>query len=139
VATLMMSFDVWVRSVPFIEIYGTRGQLQLPDPNTFDGGVTIRMNDDNQWRYVPPAIPPLAAPARKEQLLRGIGVADLAAAIGSRPPRASGEVALHVLEVLSAVQQSSDGRGVVAMSTSCERPAPLTSDEVISWTHLSTE
>ena len=96
-----------MRSVPFIEIYGTRGQLQLPDPNTFDGGVTIRMNDDNQWRYVPPAIPPLAAPARKEQLLRGIGVADLAAAIGSRPPRASGEVALHVLEVLSAVQQSS--------------------------------
>ena len=51
IATLMMSFDVWTRNLPFMEIYGTRGQLQLPDPNTFDGGVQIRWNDDNQWRY----------------------------------------------------------------------------------------
>ncbi|HVC88953.1 MAG TPA: Gfo/Idh/MocA family oxidoreductase [Gaiellaceae bacterium] len=134
IATIMMTFDVWVRSAPFIEIFGTQGQLQLPDPNTFDGGVTIRLNDDNQWRYVAPVIPPLAAHTRKEQLLRGIGVADLAASIDTRRPRTDAAVALHVLEVLSAVQRSSDTSSVVAVESRCDRPEPLTTDEIERWT-----
>ena len=133
IATLMMSFDVWTRNLPFMEIYGTRGQVQLPDPNTFDGGVQIRWNDDNQWRYVPPVVPPLAGPARRDQLLRGVGVVDLAASIGRRAPRASSEMALHVLEVLTAVDASSETHSVLTVASTCSRPEPLTPAEVAAF------
>ena len=49
---------------------------------------------------------------------RILGLADMAHAIRSgRPHRASGELALHVLEVMEAFQTSSDTRRAVAIST----------------------
>jgi predicted dehydrogenase len=135
VATLMMSFDVWARSVPHIEIYGTRGQLRLPDPNTYDGDVTIHLHDGD-WQVVPPVIPALAGPEFAQQMLRGVGVADLVASLDAGVPRANAELALHVLEVLSAIQLSSESHAVVRLETGCERPAPLGATEVTTWAEL---
>ncbi len=57
---------------------------------------------------------------------RSIGLADMAHAIRSkRPHRASGDLALHVLEVMEAFGSSSDSGRAVAISTRPERPAPL--------------
>ena len=42
-----------------------------------------------------------------------------------RPHRASGALALHVLEVMEAFQTSSDAGKSVAISTRPERPAPM--------------
>ena len=57
---------------------------------------------------------------------RILGVADMAHAIrAGRPHRASGALALHVLEVMEAFQTSSDTGEAVAISTRPERPAPL--------------
>jgi hypothetical protein len=57
---------------------------------------------------------------------RGIGVADMAAAIDAgRPHRASGELAMHVLDVMLAFEESSRAGRAVAVGTSCDRPAPL--------------
>jgi len=57
---------------------------------------------------------------------RSIGLADMAHAIRSnRPHRASGALALHVLEVMEAFDRSaSSGKGI-AITTRPERPAPL--------------
>ena len=43
----------------------------------------------------------------------------------SRPHRASGALALHVLEVMEAFATASDSRRVVEIATRPERPAPL--------------
>lgn len=46
VGTLIMSFDVWGATLPWIEIYGTEGTLRVPDPNTF-GGKSILKKQEN--------------------------------------------------------------------------------------------
>ncbi len=125
VGTMLMSFDVWHQDYPHIEIYGTRGALRLPSPNYFDGEVAVRLNAESEWRPVQTRIAPSAAYDGDEQVLRGMGVADLAAARNGRPQRATGELAYHVLEVLAAVTQSSDEQRFVAVDSSVERTRPL--------------
>jgi hypothetical protein len=39
-----------------------------------------------------------------------------------RPHRASGELALHVLEIMAAVTSSSDAHAVVELETTVDRP-----------------
>jgi hypothetical protein len=42
-----------------------------------------------------------------------------------RSPRCSGDLALHVLEVMDALVRSAEGAGIVEITSRCERPAPL--------------
>ena len=60
---------------------------------------------------------------------RGLGAADMAQGLRSgRPHRASGEMALHALEIMHAVHTASDTGRHVELTTTCERPAPLRAD-----------
>ena len=57
---------------------------------------------------------------------RGLGVADMAAALLSgRPHRASGERANHVLEIMQGVVRSAASDVPVAMTTPYEKPQPF--------------
>jgi predicted dehydrogenase len=118
IATVVMSFDVWKSHLPRIEIYGTAGTLSLPDPNTFGGPVQLFQPGMETWAEVP-----LSHPYSENS--RGLGVADMAAAIATgRPHRASGELAYHVLDVMSAFDESSAADAHVMIGSRCERPAP---------------
>jgi predicted dehydrogenase len=118
VATFVTSFDVWNRANS-IEIYGSEGSLALPDPNTFGGPVRLRRRDAEEWEDVP-----LTHDYADNS--RGLGLADMAEGIqNGQPHRASGDLALHVLEAMHAVHDASrDGRHV-EMSSSVERPPSL--------------
>lgn len=119
VGTILMSFDVWAAELPRIEIYGTEGSLSLPDPNTFGGPVRLKRAKDKRWRTVP-------LTHGYAENWRGIGVADMASAIGSdRPHRASGDLAYHVLDIMHAIQDASQASRYVALGSTCGRPAPL--------------
>ena len=64
-----------------------------------------------------------------DQNARGLGVAEMAAAIAeNRPHRASGDVALHVLEVMHAVHLASESGRHVELQTRCDRPATMPPD-----------
>jgi hypothetical protein len=53
-------------------------------------------------------------------------VEDLAAAIAEgRPHRASGALAFHVLDVMHAIEEAAAAGASLAVTSSCERPAPL--------------
>ncbi len=119
VATLIMSFDVWHHRLPNIEIHGSEGSLNVPDPNTFDGPVRLRRAGEPKWTEVP-----LTHGYTGES--RGLGVAEIAYALQSgRPHRASGELAYHVLDIMHAIHDASrEGRHVELTST-CARPALL--------------
>ncbi len=54
-STLMMSFDTWAARLPRIEVYGSAGTLSVPDPNHFDGEVSVFVAADGAWRAVPPS------------------------------------------------------------------------------------
>ncbi|WP_058302495.1 Gfo/Idh/MocA family protein [Gorillibacterium timonense] len=120
-ATMIMSFDVWSSTLPRIEIYGTRGTLIVPDPNTFGGPVLLRHEQGTSFSELPLLFP-------YSGNSRGIGVADLASCIRSgERPRANGELAQHVLEIMHAFHVSADSGFYAALSPACERPRPLPS------------
>ncbi len=100
-ATLITSFETWAHHLPIIEVYGTEGSLSMPDPNMFGGEVRLWTPDQQDWVIVPHQ--------HRTDVQRGIGVADMAQAIQSdRPHRVSGELALHVLEVMLAAHQAAE-------------------------------
>jgi len=118
-STLVVSFDVQATRYRFIEIYGTRATLAVPDPNTFGGPVQIRRHGDADWTDVP------LTHANAAQS-RGIGLADMVRAERrGRPHRASGDLALHVLELMEKTIASSDTGRHQQIESTCERPAPL--------------
>jgi predicted dehydrogenase len=115
-ATVLFSFDVHHTQLPRIEIYGTEGTLRLPDPNRYDGIVEV-VGPDGDWSELPPpAGPPIH---------RGYGVVDLALALrDGHPHRASGALALHVLDVMEGLLRSAEAGGErIPMTTS--RPFEL--------------
>lgn len=117
--TFLTSFDIWADHLPRLEIYGTEGTLLGPDPNTFGGPVELWEAESRQWRA-------LELANGYTENARGLGLADLASARSSgRAPRASGELALHVLEVMSALLEAGEQRTVVKLASSVARPAPL--------------
>ena len=114
-----MSFDVPKHNHTPIEIYGTKGSLLVPDPNRF-GGEVMRAETGGEWQLQP------HTHANSEGEFRSIGVAEMAAAIvAGRPHRASGALALHVLEAMEAFQTSSDQGRRIKLETTVERPAML--------------
>jgi predicted dehydrogenase len=118
-ATLVTSFDVKASRYKNIEIYGSEGTLALPDPNFFGGPLMVRSILDEDWRELP-----LATANIPQQ--RGIGLADmLSATVAGRPHRASGDLALHVLELMTGALRAAEEGRRVAMTTTCERPARL--------------
>ena len=120
IGTLITSFDIFGGSgLPFIEIYGTEGTIQVPDPNNFGGPVRIRRVDESDWTEYP-LLPGY------DLNTRGIGPADMAYAIQSgRPHRASAELAYHVLEAMWAFHESSDSQTYYEMKSTCNRPTAL--------------
>ena len=119
VVSMATSFDVPKHRHAPIELYGTEASLMVPDPNRFGGPVELaRAGDD--WQAQP------IVHGHADGNYRGIGVADLAHALcNDRPQRCSGELALHVLEVMEAFQVSSDSGRHVAIKSRPPRPAPL--------------
>ena len=119
IVSVLMSFDVWAADLPWIEIYGTSGSLKTPDPNTFGGVVQVRRAGATTWSPVP-------LTHGYVDNWRGLGLADMAAALASgRPHRASGELALHVLEAMNAFLESSADERYITLQSAVKRPAPL--------------
>jgi len=133
IVTLGASWDVQAHTHPRIELYGRDGSLGLPDPNFFDGTVTVA---DREVSTVPePWTHPLLVVNHQgadgsRANYRGIGIADMADAIAfERPHRCNGALALHVLEVMEAINRSGNEHRFIDIETSCERPAPFGPEE----------
>lgn len=114
-----LSFDVPKHEHLPIELYGTEASLIVPDPNMFGGEVKIA-RPRAAWELVPTTLP------YADANYRSLGLADMAHAIVSRRPhRCSGELALHVLEVMEAFEVASKEARLVDITTPVERPAPI--------------
>jgi predicted dehydrogenase len=119
VVSLTTSFDVQCHRMARMEIYGSEGTLSLPDPNTFGGPVQFCLKGEKEWREAP-----LEFGCATNS--RGIGVADMAAAIrGGRDHRASDTLAYHVLDVMHSIHDASASGRYVELTSSMKRPDPL--------------
>lgn len=147
IVTLTCSFDVWDSELPRLELYGTGGTVLIDEkdpisgPNLFGGDTLLRT--PAQYRWADPArrpehvntpwtvVPnhrPFNSVSHAENP-RGIGLIDLVYALREeRAPRASGDMALHSLEVMECIMRSARERVFCTPGTTFERPAPLPSD-----------
>lgn len=121
IATIVMSFDVWSHNMPHIEIYGTDGSMQVPDPNGFCGPVLLAKKGSQSFEDIPLITP-------YDENSRGIGLSEMVLAIEQkRMNNASGALALHVLEIMEGLVKSAQQDRLIELES---RP----SDEVaLDW------
>ncbi|HHY50993.1 MAG TPA: Gfo/Idh/MocA family oxidoreductase [Alphaproteobacteria bacterium] len=118
--TVTLSFDVAKHAHLPYELYGSEGTLLVPDPNWFGGEVKVAGPRAEAWEDVPVTLP------YADANYRSLGVAEMAAAIrDGRPHRASGALALHVLEVMEAFEIAARDERIVPITTTVPRPPPL--------------
>lgn len=131
------SWDVFRHSNHPIELHGTEGSLRLPDPDTFGGTVSLSergaewTNFESEGELYGAHNWPYAAPDRANY--RMLGVADLGRALREgRSPRASGDLALHVLEIMEAILVSGESRSAITVEGTVTQPPLLGEDEARS-------
>jgi len=117
-AQLATSFELDAGWVAELVVHGTEGTMLLPDPNTFDGPVRVRRGR-GEWEDVP-------VTDRGARDTRGLGLDEMLVAMAEgRPHRASGRLALHVMETASAIVRSSTEGRTVDLETTIEDVEPL--------------
>lgn len=129
--TVIASWDVWAHGHSNMELYGTKGSLYVPDPNFFGGTVRAGGGDFSDvadlaaWDH-PFGIPNQEHPGGAMANYRVAGLADMGAAITAcRPHRCSLELALHVVDVMTAILRSGESGNFVDLTTTCDRPEAL--------------
>ena len=117
-AQSVFSFDSKLNRTQF-EIAGVDGTLVVPDPNTFDGDLTI-WGADGQSETIPSV---------GATTTRGSGVLELARAIrAGRPERASGEQAFHILDIMVSTIEAADSGNPVSVASTVTLAPPLPED-----------
>jgi predicted dehydrogenase len=137
IVTFGASWDVFRHSNHPIELHGTKGSLRLPDPDTF-GGVVAVSHGGAAWEEADTSTMlygavnwPVDAPDRANY--RMLGLADLArAVIEGRAPRASGDLALHVLEVMEAILLAGETGTAQTVAVTITQPTELNEEEAQS-------
>jgi predicted dehydrogenase len=132
--TFGASWDVFRHSNHPIELHGTEGSLRLPDPDDF-GGVVGLSDRGGAWDEIDTSSLPFGAPnwplgAPERANYRMLGLADLAhAVIEGRRPRASGDLALHALEVMESILRAGETGAAQVVRSTTARPTELSEDE----------
>jgi predicted dehydrogenase len=103
-----------------MEITGTEATLSLPNPNTLQGPLRIRRADDEEWQELP---------VTGTTAGRGVGVVEMARSLRNEsPPRASGELALHVLDAMLGIGTSAEQSTFVPLAPAQVEAEPLPED-----------
>jgi predicted dehydrogenase len=120
IGTMIQSFATHHGESGILNVHGTEGAIQLPDPNHFNGKVRLRLKDQPEWTELPAIF--------AHDYGRGVGLADLADAIRTnRPFRASGDQALAVVDLMQGFLESSESGRYFEPSVKFERPAAMPS------------
>lgn len=115
ISTITVSFDAAGSRARPIEVFGADGAVAVPDPNTFDGDVELLTRATRSWDVIDPRAG-FVGSSRGVGLLEMVGAAGLGDAPGV--PRASGDVGLHVMEVMTGLLSSAEsGRRTMITST----------------------
>ncbi|MBQ2668909.1 MAG: Gfo/Idh/MocA family oxidoreductase [Clostridia bacterium] len=141
IAQILTTFDVYYApgAQARFEVYGTRGTLVVPDPNTFGGPVLLlRPEDQAATPKTDPGLMAHSVPSfyqgYKEIPLmydyaensRALGLADMCKALRSgRDFRANYQQQHHVLEILTSFSKASEAGSFVELKTKYTRTAPM--------------
>ena len=146
IGNMNLSFDITHARQPYFEIYGTKGALICPDPNTYKDGLRFisyeklkerALSIPDYWdrvAYIDSTEPmelyediPTPEPIGKNH--RGMGINDMAECIlhGAKP-RCSMYMSRHVTEAITGIAVSAETGMPYVMTTTCERPDAIEYD-----------
>ena len=110
IASMVMTFDVKKSTLPHIEIYGEKGTLFVPDPNTFGGPVKLYLPEDGEIKEMP-----LMYPYKENS--RALGLSKMAEALdkGEGEFITSWKLTGHVLDVMTGMLRSGESGEMVRM------------------------
>ena len=109
-ATMVMSFETKYSSHPHIEIYGEKGTLTVPDPNTFGGPVRLYRPEEGVVKEIP-----LVHPYKENS--RALGLSRMAEALekGENDFVTSWKLTGHALDVMTGMLRSGESGQTVKM------------------------
>lgn len=109
-ASMVMSFETLHSSLPNIEIYGEKGTLTVPDPNTFGGPIKLYRPEDGEVKEIP-----LIYPYKENS--RALGLSKMAEAMenGESDFVTSWKLTGHALDVMTGMLRSGETGQVVKM------------------------
>ena len=118
IGTLYTTFDVYYPGQARLEVYGTKGTLFVPDPNTFGGPVRL---------YIPgQEIQDIDLTFDYADNSRALGLADMAKALQTgRDFRANYHQTFHVLEIMEGFATSGQIGAQVPMGSRFEAQPPM--------------
>jgi predicted dehydrogenase len=124
VAQATFSFDSSLERMGVVEIAGSDATLITPDPNMFGGQIDVVRAAQADGATVRTTTKAPEGPSG-----RGIGPLDMARSIrADEPHRASGRLALHVLDALLATEESIVSGGFVDVATDLELASAVPAD-----------
>lgn len=139
IAQVFTTFDVHYTAQARFEVYGSKGSLMVPDPNTFGGPVLLLRPEDaaaapkTDPGLMRHGVPDFYRGWKEVPLLydyaensRGLGLADMAKALRTgREHRANYQQQRHVLEIMTGFSKSSEAGAYIPMKTKYTRTAPM--------------
>ena len=143
VGSLTMSFDVWNSKLPYMEIFGTKGVLRLPQPNMFGGKLELLRSEKvlesaNRFTDMVERRDAIAADVVENFVeevplvydgwfnMRGVGVAEMAKALNEgRDNCLNGRFVRHCEEAIMGLEISAETGEMYTMKTTCEKGAPF--------------
>jgi len=122
IGTIFTTFDVYYETQARLEIYGSQGTLIVPDPNTFGGSVKLLRPEDGTFKEIPLTF-------SYSDNSRGLGLADMAKALSNKGDfRANGDLTLHVIEILTSFEKSSQAGAYIPLESQYTLGSPMKND-----------
>ena len=138
IVQILTTFDVHYTGMARFEVYGTKGTLIVPDPNTFGGPVLLLRPEDIAAATSDPGldrkdVPDFYRGYRQMPLMfdysensRALGLADMCTALRSgRDHRANYQQQRHVLEIMTSFSKACAAGKTLELTTRYERTAAM--------------
>tara|TARA_B100000941_G_scaffold255103_1_gene203609 strand:- start:858 stop:2015 length:1158 start_codon:yes stop_codon:yes gene_type:complete len=141
---LTLSFDVISHLRNHIELYGEDGSMIVPDPNMFGGSVLISKKLNSMWknyktnRALLGKINIRTQSSRANESptnanYRGAGLSEMLQSIKfKKKHRCNGDLSLHVLNIIDAIQKSASSGKRKKITISCKKPLFFNKREIKS-------
>lgn len=126
-ANMNFSFDIWKSTMPLFEIYGTKGTLEVPDPNMTGGTPKVYLREQLLAKYFGGTDLQEGSFTSTPELyqnvgsyVRGAGVEEMVSELAKQKPM-NAAMAVHVVDIITSIIRSSETGMPQELTTSCKK------------------